>query len=273
MCKKIVYCLAFLIFPYFIQAQSETRQEIYGAITVPESDDASGITVFNEATHRGTISTEDGTFKIKARISDRIVFSSVQFDQFSVLITEKIAKSKILNVDVHVAVNNLPEVTVSPNKLSGNIDVDVNRIKITSPELPDANTKTLPQNPPEVKPESVPIRNQARLSSQTWLVNGLNLKNIFKVATGNFDKKHTDFRNIPYEELDDELKKMYATDFFSESLHLKPNQVNDFIFYAADNGLDGKMLIKKNELEILQFLMQKRKDYEQFLDEEPEALN
>lgn len=273
MCKRLFICLIFFIAPYFIQAQSETRQLIYGSINVPEGDDASGITIFNEATHRGTISTEDGTFKMKARISDRIVFSSVQFEQFSVIITEKIAKSKILNVDVRVAVNDLPEVTVTPNKLSGNIEVDVNRISLSDMQLPKTDPKTLAKNPPDVEPTATPIRNQARLSSQTWLVNGLNLKNIFKVATGNFDKKHTDYRHIPYAQLDDELKEMYAAEFFSESLNLKPNQVNDFIFYAADNGLNGKMLTEKNELEIIQFLMQQRKAYEQFLEEEPEVLN
>jgi len=246
--------------------------ELLGEITVPEGDDPDGITVFNEASSKGTISNENGEFKIRARLNDQIVFSSLQFEQFTIRITEDILASKILNVSINIALNELPEVMVSAGILSGSIRVDVNRIKVTTAQIPNTNISML-ETPKINTPESHPVRNQAQLSSQTYMVNGLNLINVFKLVTGKFGKEKKDYRAIPFAQLDDEIKEMYSNDFFKETLDLEANQVNDFIFFAADNGLNGRMLSEENELDIIQFLVEQRKAYQKHLDAQVETLD
>tara|TARA_B100000953_G_scaffold69453_2_gene55914 strand:+ start:21891 stop:22700 length:810 start_codon:yes stop_codon:yes gene_type:complete len=246
--------------------------QLDGQITVPEGDDPDGITIFNEANSKGTISNEKGEFKINARLNDRIVFSSLQFEQFSVRITKDILASKMLNVSINIALNKLPEVRVSAGTLSGSINVDVNRIKVTPAQIPNMNVSML-ETPKVKSPESYPVRNQAQLSSQTYMVNGLNLINVFKLVTGKYGKEKEDYRAIPFAQLDDEIKQMYSNDFFKETLDLEANQVNDFIFFAADNGLNGQMLSEENELDIIQFLIEQRKAYQAHLDARVETLD
>ncbi len=267
---RTLFCLFFFV--SVVGFAQNSKVQLSGNITVPEGDDSGGITIFNEASSKGTISNENGEFKIMASLNDRIVFSSLQFEQFSVRITEDILESKMLNVSINIALNELPEVVVSAGTLSGSITVDVNRIKVTPAQLPNMNVNM--QEVPKINtPESHPVRNQAQLSSQTYMVNGLNLINVFKLVTGKYGKEKNNYRSIPFAQLDNEIKEMYSNDFFKETLDLEANQVNDFIFFAADNGLNGRMLEEENELDIIQFLVEQRKAYQAHLDAEVETLD
>ena len=105
------------------------------------------------------------------------------------------------------------------------------------------------------------------------MVNGLNLINVFKLVTGKYGKEKDNYREIPYAQLDDEIKEMYSNDFFKETLDLQANQVNDFIFFAVDNGLNGRMLTEENELDIIQFLVEQRRAYQAYLDAEVDTLD
>ena len=267
---RTLFCFLFLISS--IGFAQDSSVSLIGKVSVPEGDDPDGITIFNEATSKGTISNDQGEFKIVASLNDRIVFSSLQFEQFSIRITKEIIESRMLNVSINIALNELPEVLVSAGTLSGSIRVDVNRIKVTPAQIPNMNISTL-QAPKINTPESHPVRNQAQLSSQTYMVNGLNLINVFKLVTGKYGKEKDNYREIPYAQLDDEIKEMYSNDFFKETLDLQANQVNDFIFFAVDNGLNGRMLTEENELDIIQFLVEQRRAYQAYLDAEVDTLD
>ncbi|WBL21777.1 hypothetical protein [Zunongwangia sp. HRR-M8] len=269
MIRKLSILILFISASIFAQ---DNRVQITGGINVPETDEPDGITIFNESTSKGTISNKIGQFKINAGLNDRLVFSSLQFEQFSVKVTEEMLESGMLNVAVNVAVNELPEVNVVKGSLTGSVRVDLNRIKVTPAKLPDTETTTL-ETPKIVTPYSYPVRNQAELSSRTYMVNGLNLINVFKVIAGTYGEKDTDYRVIPYDQLDEEIKEMYSNDFFKETLNLEANQVNDFVFFAADNGLDGQMLSEENDLDIIQFLVEQRQAYQSYLNAKVDTLD
>ncbi|UAB84557.1 hypothetical protein INR75_00500 [Zunongwangia sp. SCSIO 43204] len=268
--RRTIFC--FLMLVSSIGFSQNSNVQLSGNVTVPEGDDPDGITIFNEATSKGTISNEQGEFKLTASLNDRIVFSSLQFEQFSIRITEDILESRMLNVSINIALNELPEVRVSAGTLSGSIAVDVNRIEVTPAQIPNMNVSMM-GTPKIDTPETHPVRNEAQLSGQTYMVNGLNLINVFKLVTGKYGKEKNDYRAIPYAQLDDEIKEMYSNDFFKETLDLEANQVNDFIFFAADNGLDGRMLTEENELDIIQFLVEQRTAYQGYLNAEVETLD
>ncbi|MDN3596518.1 hypothetical protein [Zunongwangia endophytica] len=269
MIRKLSFLILFISATIFAQ---DNRIQISGGIDVPETDEPDGITIFNESTSRGTISNKIGQFQINAGLNDRLVFSSLQFEQFSVRVTEDMLESGILNVAVNVAVNELPEVNVVKGNLTGSVRVDVNRIKVTPAQLPDTDADRL-ETPKIATPYSYPIRNQAELSSRTYMVNGLNLINVFKVITGKYGEEETNYRVIPYNELDDEIKEMYSNDFFKETLDLEADQVNAFVFFAADNGLNGQMLSEENDLDIIQFLVEQRQAYQSHLNTDVEKLD
>lgn len=56
------------------------------------------------------------------------------------------------------------------------------------------------------------------------------------------------------------MRKIYAEDFFVISLKIEKESINDFIFYADDNGLTDE-LAKGNELGLTEFLIEQSKNY------------
>ena len=65
----------------------------------------------------------------------------------------------------------------------------------------------------------------------------------------------------------------WGNDFFKETLNLEANQVNDFVFFAADNGLDGQMLSEENDLDIIQFLVEQRQAYQSYINAKVDTLD
>ena len=71
----------------FSYAQKE-RIQIQGSLTSESNEPLQGVTVFNQAALEGTISNKEGNFFIYAREGDKLSFKAVQFEPFSLKITE-----------------------------------------------------------------------------------------------------------------------------------------------------------------------------------------
>ena len=58
-----------------------------------------------------------------------------------------------------------------------------------------------------------------------------------------------------------EIRKLFNDDFFRSDLQIKENQINDFLFYADENGLTAQMLEESNKLTLIDFLFEQSKNY------------
>ena len=88
------------------------------------------------------------------------------------------------------------------------------------------------------------------------MINGLNFVNLFKLA---FNKRN-DEADLQ-KDLDVKMRKVYDDDFFRNVLLLQKDQINDFIFYAEDKGLDETYFKEGKELDLLEFLVYQSKQY------------
>ncbi|RZS91950.1 hypothetical protein [Aquimarina brevivitae] len=244
----------------FSYGQITTRVPVNGVVKAALDEDVEGIVVYNRATNKGTITNRKGEFKIVAGIGDRIEVVAMQFQKFSVLVDQGIIDSKRLSIILNETVNTLEEVIVRPYDLSGNVKVDVKKVKIagssglnevineTRGRINDANY--------DFKPDSQsPVENTVFLEDR--MINGLNFVNLFKLAFS----KRKDNEDKKLKDLDVKMRNVYTNEFFSDVLLLEEKEINDFIFYVEERGLDASFFNEGRELDLLEFLVYQSKQY------------
>lgn len=236
--------------------QKTPRSLIEGKVNVEASANAEGINVYNLNSLEGTITNQYGEFLIPVKVNDKLVISALQYQEFTVVIDTSVIKNKRLTITINEAVNELEEVTVRPYNLSGDVAVDVQKIKTTDfNEIDQESEEMVETFGYEMRPDKYStVENDAL--DKSYLTNGLNFANIFRAI---FKEESKEPEHI--EDIDVGVRKMYNDDFFKDNFDIKRENINEFIFYAEENGLTSKMLQKGNELELIEFLLAKSKTY------------
>ena len=228
--------------------QKVARVMVGGQIIVPMGDDPSGIVIYNKTSLRGTITSMEGTFDLAVARNDEVVIQSLQFAPITVMVDQGIVDSKQINVTLRETVNVLDEIVVTPYDLTGDIIADVNRVRVIEP-VP-FTSKDLRIEDSQYDQYS-PAENSA-LDNERWRY-GLNFVNIFKAV---FNIKKND-ANIQ-KSAEEELAQLYSNQFFQENLNIKKESIGAYMDYVSANGLDKEMLENGNELNLIQFLIEKR---------------
>ncbi|MEB3346751.1 hypothetical protein U6A24_14835 [Aquimarina gracilis] len=260
---KIFFSTLLICFGLTIStAQITSRVMIDGKISAPIGDDVEGVVVFNRSTNKGTITNKEGLFKISVGINDRIEIVAMQYQHFIVLIDKGVMDSKRLNVFLNESVNQLEEVVVTPYDLNGNVTVDVKKIGFSKSGIGTVSKETsvrINDTDYDFRPDSLTaLENKVFLEDR--MINGLNFVNLFKLVYNNKEKKKKKEKG---KDIDVKVRDMYNDDFFKDYLALEIHQINDFLFFAEDNGLDNKYFETGKELDLLQFLVYQSKLYRQ----------
>lgn len=251
----------FLLLPaMFLHAQIVERIIITGTVTVPQGDEAQGISIYNLNTQRGTVSNAAGKFNLSVGVNDSIRVSSLLFQEFTIIIDKGVLDSEQLNIQINEVVNFLPEVIVSPYDLTGNVKVDISRMEVA--KLPDTLTAANARGlyfEADAAPDfqSMP-RNEALAMSQTRLINGINFVNLFKELLITTKREQV---QSPENEVSTDVRALFNDQFFKENFDIELENINDFIYYADHNGLDEEMLKEGNELDLIEFLLVQSKKY------------
>lgn len=229
---------------------------ITGNLAMPPGDDRAGISIFNVNTNRGTVTDNEGEFEIAVAINDSVRVSSVQFQEFTVIVDQGIIDAGKMNITINEVVNLLPEVVVNPFDLSGNVSVDVVRLQVV--EMPDTLTAADVADP--YANLETPPRNYAMEESDNIprLVNGLNFVNLFRelLISTRRDQVQQSEANV-----DEQVRLLISDEFFKEYLDIEEENIPEFIFYADDMGLDEDMLKEGNELDLIDFLIKQGKNF------------
>ncbi|GGX21544.1 hypothetical protein [Aquimarina muelleri] len=247
-----------------VSAQITSRVLVNGKVSVPIGDDAEGVVVYNRSTNKGTITNANGLFVISAGINDRIEVVAMQYQHFIVLVDKGIVDNKRLHIFLKESVNQLDEVVVTPYDLLGNITVDVKKIgynksgigevaEETSSRINDADYDFIPDNLSDINSKDF------SKFSEEGLINGLNFVNLFRLVYNT--KSNAKTEKNP-KDIDVKVRNMYNDQFFKDYLALDIDQINDFIFFAEDNGLNAEYFKPGKELDLLQFLAYQSKVYQ-----------
>ena len=111
------------------KAQNVKRVLVEGQIIV-DYPDLEGVTVYNLSSNKGTITNEEGKFAISVTLNDKIEISALQFEKFSIIISQEILDAKSMTVFLVESINKLDEILILPYGLSGNLKTDINIIYV-----------------------------------------------------------------------------------------------------------------------------------------------
>jgi len=256
---KVITLLLFTVSPLFAQENIQ----INGSISAPNLDGAS-VHIINSTQKTGTVNSDSGSYQILVREDDELVFSSVQYKNITILITPEIFEKGLLNVVLEEDLNVLAEVNISNINLTGDIAKDIANMEVLD-DLPlninFGDVKNISFESDINDPSEGP-RNRA-FESNTIMQPGVNIKGLpgaISDLLGIKKKPKVRVYNGPEKTSSEQLRKLFQEDFFVNTLELKKEYIEDFIFYVEDQGLSN-LLVNSNKLVLIEFLMDQSKHY------------
>ncbi len=267
MTKQLLLLLFILASPILF-AQDIDRTKVSGKIHVPSGEDAEGISVYNISSQKGTITDANGGFEIEIAENDRIQITALQYQSFTVVVDKGIVERKLINIFLNPAVNQLEEVVVRPYDLSGNINVDVKKIPTYNVTKdwdlsygaleygynfkPDDKT-SVSGNAAEEALHSNDLKDGANVLAILGGVAQLLFPNGKKISIVEQNQKQALISN--------NIQQRFSKDFIAANFDIPEDKAVDFLFFAQENGLDQNLLKSENEMQLMEFLNEKSKEY------------
>lgn len=256
--KKSLFILFFLIsIPIF--AQVRLREVIRGQITTLNRE-VESITVFNKSSNKGAVTDGKGMFTIMARPSDTLVFSSVAFSSRIMELTETDFLLKVIKIELITYINELDEVIVSPNSLTGDLIKDNKNLKVTylNPDIDKTDAqRMLIENDGYSSPKNPAIQDGSIQYGMDFIAIG---KMVGKSIFGQKEKKPTE---SGYEEriVAEIIKEKFTYHFFHQTLQLKNDEIGLFLNFCESDIKLKELLKPDREIELIDFLIEKNKEF------------
>jgi hypothetical protein len=238
-------------------SQSLNRQEINGQIffNLAEKD---GITVFNLSSNKGTITDDEGKFVIQVAEKDVLEFSSLLIQNQKIIITEKDLRNKSVKVFLVELVNNLDEVVVLEDGLSGDLNKDVDDVEVFNTDL-DMSLGSIDMEKDQLSADYKTAADNI-ITRQGQFYNMADGMAIVKLVAGLFksDKKEIEKRTAAEELRIKSLKleNKYSNKYYTENFKIPEDKVQAFIAYA-EKDLDPNLLLRGKELNLIEYLNSK----------------
>jgi hypothetical protein len=246
----VVFCLI------FSSIYSQTT-EIEGVVV--GSADVENIHVINKTSNKFTTTNKLGAFSIQVKLSDTLVFSSVQYNLKEILVTPKIITEKRIAVFLVDNVNELGEVVVG-KVLTGSLDSDIKNFDEERP----INFYDVGIPGYKGKPKTQSERRLYEADAGKYVVIGLgvglNLNKILNKVTGRTKKLKERVRKEHNNVLLEKIKANLTEDFFiiyplDESLR------TDFFYFCSEDENFEKRCKDKSGIEVFEFLAEKMSAY------------
>lgn len=243
---KHSFFFAFFLIGLLLSAQE--RDILRGKVIYRDSN-VINENVINTTAELATITNENGEFEIKVALGDELIFTAVNYKIKAVLITQEIIDNKRLVVSVDEKITALEEVVVGPENTEKFLKLTSEKFKGYEYEI-DRSTE---------------VENIAQSDAVRGMENGLNFVSIFRLLAKAKDKAPAE-ESAPKIKLSEALRMVYEDRFFTEDLQLPPNQIESFLYYLDAQVAPDKILSKKNEFQLIEFLVTQSKDFLANLD-------
>jgi|TARA_B110000908_G_scaffold168142_1_gene222446 hypothetical protein len=203
---------------------SQHRKNISG-IVLFQNQPLSNVHIMNKNTQIGTISNDNGLFKIPIKENDSLFISHINYKEIFIIVTNKHTSSLNLKIILDEKIEILNEITIGNQKSIFYVDKDIltsgAKISAKSLNLPFAGTKK------EENKSVVKIRSGAVVS----------LDNLINLLNGN-KKRERILKKITIE--DKELAKIrnhFTDDFFVSTLKIKKENINSFLEFCKNKHI------------------------------------
>lgn len=225
--------------PVVLWSQDQSRRLIMGQVMY-RSSNVVNEHVINTSSEEMVITDENGRFQIHVAIGDELVFMAVNYELKHLIITQEILNTNRIVVEVTEKVNLLDEVVVSPENRAKFLALKNEEFKQYVYEI-DRGTK---------------VDNIAQPMHIRGMRDGVDFVKIFKALLKN---KNKDKR--PIFKLSEVLRAVYDDEFYVNNLYLSVDMIDDFLAFCDQQAPDRSLMLKKNEFELLQFLVEQSQSY------------
>ncbi len=265
---KNLFFLFFISISPILLAQDIVRVKVEGKIHVPKGEDAEGISIYNVSAQKGTVTDADGAFEIAIAENDRLQIFALQYKSFTVVMDKGVVEQKKLNIFVNPAITQLDEVVIRPYDLSGNVRADVEKIPTYSIGTDwDLSYKSLEFGYNFQRDQYSAIEGNVaeEALNSNHLTNGLNFVSILGGVSNLLFPKGTKLNSVEQkkenESLSNNMQQRFSREFIHDNFDIPREKTYDFLFYVQENGLDRRLLEPENEMQLMEFLHQKSKEY------------
>jgi len=251
--------LTFLFCCIFITTNSFAQEStiIHGTI-INANQVINNVHIINLNSGRGTISNDNGSFVIKTKVNDTLLFSSIQFEKIKIAVTKNHLNSKIMEVHLIPYITNLNEVFL--HGLSGRLNIDLNKTpKDTTSKhnfifkLSDLD-KNLPPDThgflkaPNAQDMTDPIKMNGVGGSAT-------IPDFYLIALRKLKRELKIKKDFPYK-----IKKDLGISYFTTNLKIPEEKINHFLAYCEYKNIIEEYN-KKNLLEVIKILREESLTY------------
>ena len=259
---KLLFFL-FLITSSLI-AQKLPREVLYGQL-ITDSTEVDNVLVTNKTAKLAVYSRNDGTFQIHVRVKDTLVFSSLNFPPQSLILNEADLKLNVLKIKIESRPNQLDEVVINPNALSGNLEKDNENIKITQVKPKIDNllaVTTLYEDDSQSSPDNklMPGYLDTRYMMDFAAI-GVKLVRSLK----NSEAQRTKNRDISRFSVI--VQNRFSDEFFRNNFKMDKKQTQDFLTFCESDPKAKELTANGNDFELIDFLMLKKQEYKKFKKE------
>lgn len=246
---KSIITITIVFFSFFItHSQDDGRSLLLGKVMY-RSSNVVNENVINTTNDSATITNNNGEFAIRVKEGDELVFMAVNYQLQLVEITQEILTNNRLVVEVLEKVTELDEVVVTPENQKRFLQLKNEDFKAYEYEI-DRTTE---------------VENIGLSQAERGMKDGINFVNIFKALTKSYKEKPEVRKPLKMSEV---LRQVYDDAFFVSDLKLPQDGIEGFLSYCDLQMPEQSLLQKKNEFQLIDFLVDKSKEYLSQINEE-----
>lgn len=260
---KNLFLGLFVLFSAYSYSQIVSREIINGKI-IADSLVVENVTVFNKTSNKGAVSDSDGFFSLFAKPNDTLIFSNVAFSSRALVLDEFDFKVKVVKIELKTKINELDEVVVSPNSLTGDLMKDTNNLKVVMID-PKTNQKSIMNS--EMDPDFYTSSKNIAMPNDGTILYGVDFVKVGKLLKNTIfksDKDDTSVHNTKYFQdkiVPEILKEKFSYAFFNETLGLKNDEIALFLNYCENDPKIKTLLSSKDEIYLIEFLINKNEEF------------
>jgi len=247
--------------------------EITGKIS-NDSLSVENIHIINKNSNKATVSNQYGEFKIPVKVNDTLIFSGIQFYYTEILITQQFIKSKKIIIKLFQKINQLDEVEVKTNDLSGNLVNDASNVKdsvskvhslandfsmidFSIPVVLDIDkfSRSRTSNDDQLMPPSGDV-----LGLLSFILNPL-FKEVNKIGAHRRQRKNEERvyqKNVV--ETPEKIIAELGESFFTKTLHIPIEHITPFMNHCKSKGIID-LYIKNRKIEVIDILIKESITY------------
>ncbi len=261
---KSILAVCLLFFTVFSMAQDIERVVVRGKIKVPANEEVEGISIYNVSSQRGTVTDAEGEFTLEIAENDRLLITALQFESRELIISKEDVVLQSLLIYLNPNVYKLGAAIVRTTDLLGYADLDAKNIN-TSVYAPgwDLSYAALEFGYNFENDDQTRVTGNA--AEEALGVNAVPQARVDLAVLYNllFPRKNKTKREIIEDKrvAANTLLDRYPQYYLAHTFDVPNEKVNDFVLYAEENGLTQKLMKPENEIELLEFLLQRSVEY------------